>query len=107
MQRDKGRSEFTENVIDTIRSIPEGTVSTYGGIAARAGNPRGARAVVWVLHSSSSRENLPWHRVVNSKGMISLKPGYGYELQRHLLESEDVEFDDKDRINLKRFLWTH
>ena len=100
------RSEYTDKVIQVIRSIPEGKILTYGRAAAMAGNPRGARVVVWILHSSSEKEQLPWHRVVNSKGTISLEPGYGYELQRQLLESEGVEFDMKNRIDLRRFLWT-
>ena len=61
-----------------IRQIPRGRVSCYGQIAALAGNPKGSRAVVWLLHSSSAREKLPWHRVINSRGTISLPPGGGY-----------------------------
>ena len=106
MSRASERSDFTERIIRVIRSIPEGQVLTYGGVAAAAGNPRGARAVVWVLHSSSEKERLPWHRVVNVKGMISLKPGYGYELQRQLLESEGVEFSIDSKIDLERYQWT-
>ncbi len=54
----KQRSEFTEMVIRVIASIPEGMIFTYGGVAAAAGNPRGARVVVWVLNASSEREGL-------------------------------------------------
>lgn len=102
---EENRTEFTNKIIRVIQSIPKGYVLTYGGVAAVAGNPLGARAVVWVLHSSSEREGLPWHRVINGKGTISLKPGYGYELQRQLLESEGIEFDIKNRVDLKRFQW--
>ena len=102
----KQRSEFTEKVIRGIASIPEGRVFTYGGVAAAAGNPRGARVVVWVLNSSSEREGLPWHRVINSKGTISLKPGYGFELQKQLLESEGVEVSDSGAVDLEKYLWS-
>jgi methylated-DNA-protein-cysteine methyltransferase-like protein len=87
-----------------VSAIPEGRVATYGQIAALAGNNRAARLVAWVLHSSSS-ENLPWHRVINAGGRISLKPGRGYEEQRHLLEEEGVRFDAHGTIDLRQFLW--
>lgn len=99
------RSEFTERIIAVIGSIPEGQVLTYGGAAALAGNPKGARVVVWVLNSSSEKEGLPWHRVINSKGSISLKPGYGFELQKQLLESEGVEVSERGMIDLEKYLW--
>ena len=51
------------------------------------------------------KEKLPWHRVINRKGTISLKPGAGYEKQKELLIDEGVVFDKRDRINLDRFLW--
>ncbi len=101
------RSELSQNIIGKIKKIPKGRVATYGGIAAAAGNPRAARAVVWLLNSTSRKENLPWHRVINSKGTISLKPGQGYELQRSLLESEGIAFDDRDRIAMARFEWSY
>jgi methylated-DNA-protein-cysteine methyltransferase related protein len=99
------RSEFTERIIAVIRGIPEGRVLTYGGAAALAGNARGARAVVWVLNSSSEKEELPWHRVINSRGSISLRPGYGFELQKQLLESEGIEVSGRGVIDLEKYLW--
>jgi len=96
---------FTQKVKDIIKKIPPGKVATYGQIAAYAGNPRGARQVAWVLHSSSRKDNLPWHRVVNSKGGISLKPNYGYEIQKQLLEKEGITFDSDDTIDFDRYLW--
>jgi methylated-DNA-protein-cysteine methyltransferase-like protein len=96
---------FHQRVINIVKSIPKGKVAPYGQIAAMAGDPRGARMVVRVLNSSSKKENLPWHRVVNSEGGISLKPGSGYELQKELLKKEGVIFKDDDSIDLKRFRW--
>lgn len=95
---------FTEEVIEVIREIPPGKVCSYGGIAALAGNPRAARQVVRVLHTCSEIEALPWWRVVNSRGTISLKPGQGYEEQRDRLAAEGVEFSN-DRVDFGRFLW--
>jgi len=96
---------FHERVISMIRSIPKGYVATYGQIARCVGNPGAARQVAYILHSSSAREKLPWHRVVNSMGGISLKKGHGYELQKQLLQDEGIEFDCTNRIDLKRYTW--
>ncbi len=98
------RSPFTERVVRLIRSIPRGRVASYGQIAALAGFPAAARQVVRILHSLSTKERLPWHRVINSRGAISLT-GRDYELQRGLLEREGIEFGLGDRIDLERFLW--
>lgn len=86
-----------------IRSIPPGRVMSYGGVAAWAGNPRAARQVARLLHSSSRTENLPWHRVVNRHGRISLKPFHGYEIQKQLLELEGVVFSREDALDRETF----
>jgi len=98
-------STFQREIINIIQSIPYGKVAMYGQIAAMAGNPRAARQVVRALHTSSEKENLPWHRVINGQGKISLPLGFGYEEQRTLLESEGVQFDENDRIDFARYLW--
>lgn len=98
-------STFSIKAITIIKSIPAGKVATYGQVAAHAGNPRAARQVVRILHTSSRKEELPWHRIVNRQGKISLKPGRGYEIQRQLLQAEGIVFDDRDRIDFQRFLW--
>ncbi len=96
-------TEMTRRIIETIASVPPGRVATYGGIAAAAGMPRGARQVARALHAVNAAAGLPWHRVVNRQGGISLHPDGGGELQRKLLESEGVEFDGSGRIDLGRF----
>lgn len=96
---------FTAQAIEVIRSIPEGKVATYGGVAAMAGNPKAARQVVRILHTCSKKEGLPWQRVINREGRISLKRGQGYEEQKFLLEQEGVEFDLFGRVDLGEFLW--
>lgn len=96
---------FYDRAVDITRRIPQGRVATYGQVAALAGNPRAARQVARVLHSSSEKENLPWHRVVNGRGGISLKRNQGYELQKELLRKERVVFKENDCIDLERFLW--
>jgi methylated-DNA-protein-cysteine methyltransferase-like protein len=98
-------NSFTSAVKNLMKQIPEGRVCTYGIIAACAGNPRAARQVARILHACSKKDRLPWHRVVNKQGKISLKPSNGYELQKQLLEGEDIIFGPKDTINLEMFLW--
>ena len=105
-QETSERFSFTDTVKDIIKKIPRGRVATYGQIAAYAGNPRGARQVVRILHSSNGTERLPWHRVVNREGRIALKPGSGYEIQKGLLLNEGIKFDKNETINFDRYLWS-
>lgn len=100
---DGTRLTLSERISHAIASVPAGRVATYGEIAAIAGNPRAARQVVRVLNAWSRTRNLPWHRIVNRHGSISLPAGDGGDLQRALLEQEGVEFDHRGRINLDRF----
>lgn len=95
-------TEFSLRVIDIIKAIPRGRVASYGQIAAAAGNPGGARQVSRLLHSSSEKYDLPWHRVVNSAGCISLK-GEGAVIQKGLLESEGIVFNSNDKIDMEEF----
>ena len=94
-------TEFTKSVITIIKEIPTGKVMTYGGIATAAGNSRGARQVSRILHSMSKTHNLPWHRIINSKGEISLT-GDGLELQKKLLEEEGVQVHKGNKVDLKK-----
>jgi len=96
---------FTSAVKDLIKKIPEGKVCTYGILAASAGNSQAARQVARVLHTCSEKEGLPWHRVVNRNGKISLKPYEGYEIQKQLLKAEGIVFDPDDAIHFDSFLW--
>lgn len=70
-------TELTQRTIEVLKKVPRGKVVTYGQVAAMAGNPRAARQVVRTLNTSWEKERLPWHRVINSQGKISLKPGRG------------------------------
>ena len=94
-----------QRIKEIIKSIPKGRVATYGQIAAFAGNPRAARQVVRVLHACSDKDKLPWQRVINSKGTISLRQGEGYEIQKALLKREGICFGESGRIDLEKFLW--
>ncbi|MBB6733134.1 MGMT family protein [Cohnella zeiphila] len=94
---------FTERVIAIIKGIPPGSVMTYGQIAACAGSPRAARQVVRILHSMSGKHDLPWHRVVNSKGEIAIQGEEGRYTQQLLLQEEGVEPSLGRIIDLESF----
>lgn len=96
---------FSQRVKKVIKNIPPGKVATYGQVAFMAGYFGYAKQVAYVLHSSSTKDKLPWHRVINARGRISLQPGRGFEKQKLLLQEEGVEFDEKNRIDMDRFQW--
>jgi methylated-DNA-protein-cysteine methyltransferase related protein len=92
-----------ERIYETVRRIPEGTVATYGQIAAMSGIPRGARQVGYAMAAlgrGRPRPDVPWHRVVNAKGESSIG-----EEQIVRLRAEGIQFDENDRINLTIFGW--
>ena len=87
---------FVARVLAIVRAIPEGRVASYGKIATLAGSPRAARAVGGVLKAHvGPTSDVPWQRVINAAGRISLKGDAGRAwLQRSLLEAEGVSFLD-------------
>ena len=94
--------KFTERVIQVIQQIPPGNVMTYGQIAKLAGSPRGARQVVRILHSSSHKYELPWHRVINAKGEIGIRNEELSFDQKMKLEQEGVQIQN-DKIDLVKY----
>jgi len=98
---------FFERVYRLVRQVPPGRVISYGAIARMLGHPRAARTVGWALHSLPEGSGVPWHRVINSRGRISLsRREHGADLQRALLEAEGVEFDERGTVDWDRFGWT-
>ena len=90
----------------TVRRIPRGRVSTYGDIARLAGLPGHARQVGYALHRLPGCSSVPWHRVINARGRLSLSSaGMGGALQRALLEKEGVIFGEGEAVSLPRFRW--
>lgn len=90
-----------------VRQIPRARVATYGQVAELAGLPGHARLVGYALFRAVVSDDVPWHRVINAKGRISESPfreGNDY-LQRSLLQSEGVEFDESGKINLHQYRW--
>lgn len=87
-----------------VRAVPRGRVATYGQIALLAGLPGCARQVGYALHALPPGSAVPWQRVLNARGELSLGDESGAR-QRELLASEGVEFDARGRVDLGRFQW--
>lgn len=97
---------FPQRVWQIVASIPEGKVTTYGEIARLAGSPRAARQVGGVLKRLPEGSTLPWHRVVNSQGTISLT-GPDLQRQRQALLSEGVQVSGAGKISLRKYRWEY
>ena len=96
-------SSFFRQVYNIVRRIPRGKVATYGQIARALGSPRAARTVGWAMRDCP--DAVPWHRVVNAHGEISLRPTTGYQEQRARLKEEGVRFDRAGKIDLNKYGW--
>jgi methylated-DNA-protein-cysteine methyltransferase-like protein len=95
-----------EDIHQVVCRIPRGRVATYGQIAELAGIPGQARRVGYALSALAGNTSVPWQRVVNAKGEISLRSHTGAEqLQMKLLRREGIVFDRNHRIPLARFQW--
>jgi methylated-DNA-protein-cysteine methyltransferase-like protein len=93
-----------KRIHDVVLRIPRGRVATYGQVARIARLPGQARLVGYALHATPAGKKIPWQRVVNAQGAISLG-GEGAARQRRLLEREGVRFDARGRIPLASFQW--
>lgn len=95
-----------ERIYAIVRQIPYGQVATYGQIAEITGGCS-ARLVGYALAAlrSGDQPDVPWQRVINRKGEISiLDPIGGYE-QRRLLEAEGVHFNERDQVDFETYGW--
>lgn len=98
-------SGFFEKVYEVTRLIPFGRVTSFGAIARYLGAPGSARMVGWALNGSHSKD-VPAHRVVNRKGLLTGKHHFpGTNLMQDLLESEGVEVVDNQVRNFKELFW--
>ena len=98
-------SEFKNAVIYIIRQVPTGSVVSYGQIAAYAGVPRAARQVGWILNQNEGKIELPWWRVVNNQGRISIK-GTQFNtplLMKKMLENENIHVNDDYTFDIEKY----
>lgn len=94
-----------EKIYDVVKQIPEGTVASYGQVAALAGNRRWARVVGYALHVNPDPEHIPCHRVVTKEGRVSPAFAFGGEnRQIELLQAEGVAFEG-DHVMMEQYQW--
>lgn len=93
MEANNDAPSLYRRIYAVVRQIPKGRVATYGQVARLAGVPRHARQVGYALHALPAASDVPWHRVINAKGRISLRRDLGPEITQQLrLEREGVCF---------------
>ena len=99
------RETRRDRIYSVVRAIPRGRVATYGQVAQLAGLPGHARLVGYALAALDVDSDVPWHRVVNARGGISLSPGsHAARAQRALLEAEGVVLG-AGSVPLDRYRW--
>ena len=97
---------FFDRVYELVRHIPYGKVTSYGAIAKALGATRSARMVGWAMNASHNREDVPAHRVVNRKGLLTGKHHFdGTNLMQQLLESEGIKVIDNQIIDFEKHFW--
>ncbi|WKB82376.1 MGMT family protein [Cellulophaga omnivescoria] len=97
---------FFERVYAVAKQIPYGKVTSYGAIAKYLGAARSARMVGWAMNASHLKDEIPAHRVVNRKGLLTGKHHFeGTNLMQQLLENEGVVVIDSQIQNLEDYFW--
>lgn len=97
---------FRQRIFHVVAAIPYGQVTTYGDIARLIGSPRAARQVGGVLKRLPQGSLLPWYRVINRHGEISLV-GEDYLRQKNALLAEGIEITPSGRIDLQQYRWQY
>lgn len=97
---------LNQRIWQVVSAIPPGRVATYGQVADKSGLPRAARRVGYALRGLPDNTRIPWHRVVNAQGRISLPHGSkAHSTQRDRLEREGIAFSPAGTINLRQYGW--
>lgn len=97
---------FFEKVYTVALQIPFGRVTSYGAIAKYLGAAKSARMVGWAMNASHKNNEIPAHRVVNKKGLLTGKHHFeGTNLMQQLLENEGVLIINNQIQNLDSIFW--
>lgn len=100
------KDSFFERVYEVVRQIPSGRVTSYGAIAKALGTARSARMVGYAMNASHAIEDVPAHRVVNRKGMLTGKFHFeGTNLMQQLLESEGIKVENNQIVDFEKYFW--
>jgi methylated-DNA-protein-cysteine methyltransferase-like protein len=98
---------FFDRVYQIVRQIPVGKVTSYGAIAKALGTARSARMVGWAMNACHNLDDVPAHRVVNRKGLLTGKHHFdGTNLMQQLLENEGVVIMENQIVDFKKHFWT-
>jgi methylated-DNA-protein-cysteine methyltransferase-like protein len=99
-------ANINQRIWQVVAQIPRGKVATYGDVARHAGLPGAARRVGLALRVLPDGTSIPWHRVLNAQGKISLPDGSASQYtQRERLEAEGLVFQTNKSVSLKKFRW--
>lgn len=99
-------ANFFERVYAVARQIPYGKVTSYGAIAKALGTARSARMVGWAMNACHNLEDVPAHRVVNRKGLLTGKHHFGgTNLMQQLLENEGIVVVDNQIVDFENVFW--
>ena len=102
----KSNDNFFERVYAVARQIPYGKVTSYGAIAKTLGTARSARMVGWAMNAAHNLEDVPAHRVVNRKGLLTGKHHFdGTNLMQQLLESEGIVVENNQIMDFEKHFW--
>ena len=102
----KDKSNFFEKVYAIVQQIPAGRITSYGAIAKCIGSPQSARMVGWAMNASHNRSDVPAHRVVNRKGLLTGKHHFeGTNLMQQLLENEGIVVIENQIQNFEEIFW--
>ncbi|MDA0793776.1 MAG: MGMT family protein [Bacteroidetes bacterium] len=99
-------NSFFSKVYEVVRSVPEGKVTTYGAIAKYLGSPQSSRMVGWAMNAAHSHPDVPAHRVVNRKGLLTGKHHFGgSNVMNQLLENEGIKIMQDQIQNFESYFW--
>ncbi|WP_339610820.1 MGMT family protein [uncultured Planktosalinus sp.] len=102
----ENENNFFERVYEVVRQIPYGKVTSYGAIAKHIGAAGSARMVGWAMNASHNLPDVPAHRVVNRKGLLTGKHHFdGTNLMQQLLESEGINVIDNQILDFEKHFW--
>ena len=99
-------NDFFLDVIEVVKLIPKGKVTTYGRIAKYLGSVKSSRSVGWALNNNKLDGTVPAHRVVNRNGLLTGKHFFsGSNLMRELLESEGIKIENDKIVDFEHHFW--
>jgi methylated-DNA-protein-cysteine methyltransferase-like protein len=99
-------TSFFLKVYEVVRQIPEGKVTSYGAIARYLGSAQSSRMVGWAMNAAHSVPDVPAHRVVNRKGLLTGKHHFGGgKIMQQLLENEGIKVREDQIQDFEKHFW--